>query len=71
MDQPIEPTKYSSQDPNMIKLKAYLMNTVAREFSQVAATPAEREEIVKEKLNKIYEQTRPQATRERANRAFS
>jgi pilus assembly protein CpaF len=57
MDQPIEPTKYSSQDPNMIKLKAYLMNTVAREFNQAAATPAEREAIVKEKLNKIYEQT--------------
>jgi pilus assembly protein CpaF len=57
MDQPIEPTKYSSQDPNMIKLKAYLMNTVAREFSQVAATPAEREVIVKEKLSKVYEQT--------------
>jgi pilus assembly protein CpaF len=41
----------------MIKLKAYLINTVAREYNQVAATPTEREAIVKEKLNKIYEQT--------------
>ena len=57
MDQPIEPTKYSSQDPNMIKLKAYLINTVAREFNQVAASPSEREAIVKEKLSKVYEQT--------------
>jgi pilus assembly protein CpaF len=57
MDQPAEPTKYSSLDPNMIKLKAYLINTVAREYNQVAATPTEREAIVKEKLNKIYEQT--------------
>ncbi|OGN94358.1 MAG: type II secretion system protein E [Chloroflexi bacterium RBG_13_50_21] len=57
MDQPIEPTKYSSQDPNMIKLKAYLINTVAREFNQVAGSPSERDAIVKEKLSNVYEQT--------------
>jgi len=57
MDQPNEPTKFSSQDPNMIKLKAYLINAVALEFNQVAASAAEREEIVKEKLTKIYERT--------------
>ena len=57
MDQPIEPTKFSSQDPNMIKLKAYLISTVAREFNQVAISPTEREAIVKEKLAKVYEQT--------------
>ena len=57
MDQPSEPTRYSSQDPNMLKLKAYLISTVAREFEQVATTAAEREVMVKDKLNKVYEQT--------------
>jgi pilus assembly protein CpaF len=57
MEQLIEPTKYSSQDPNMIKLKAYLINAVAREVNQVATSPEEREVIVKEILNKVYEQT--------------
>jgi len=57
MDQPSEPTRYSSLDPNMLKLKAYLISTVAREFEQVATTPAEREAMVKDKLNMVYEQT--------------
>jgi pilus assembly protein CpaF len=41
----------------MLKLKAYLISTVAREFEQVATTAAEREVMVKDKLNKVYEQT--------------
>jgi pilus assembly protein CpaF len=57
MEQPNEPIKYNSQDPNMIKLKAYLINSVAREFDQAAPSPEEREATVKEKLNKVYEQT--------------
>lgn len=57
MDQPIEPNKYSSLDPNMIKLKVYLINTVAREFDQAAPSPEEREATIKEKLSKVYEQT--------------
>jgi pilus assembly protein CpaF len=57
MDQPSEPTRYSSLDPNMLKLKAYLISTVAREFEQVATTSAEREAMVKDKLNMAYEQT--------------
>jgi pilus assembly protein CpaF len=57
MEQPIEPIKYNSQDPNMIKLKAYLIHTVAREFDQAPPSPEERDVIVKEKLNKVYEQT--------------
>ena len=28
MDQPPEPTRYSSLDPNMLKLRAYLISTV-------------------------------------------
>ena len=57
MEQPNEPIKYNSQDPNMIKLKAYLINSVSREFDQAAPSPEEREATVKEKLNKVYEQT--------------
>ena len=57
MEQPNEPIKYSSLDPNMIKLKAYLINSVAREFDQAAPSPEEREVTVKEKLSKAYEQT--------------
>ena len=49
MEQPIEPTKYNSQDPNMIKLKAYLINTVAREFDQAPPSPEDRTR----RLNKI------------------
>ncbi len=57
MDQPSEPTRYSSLDPNMLKLKAYLISTVSREFEQVATTPAEREAMVRDKLNSVYDQT--------------
>jgi pilus assembly protein CpaF len=67
MDQPIEPIKYNSLDPNMIKLKAYLINTVAREFDQAPPSPEEREAAIKEKLRKIYEHTQlklPESVRE-------
>jgi pilus assembly protein CpaF len=57
MDQPIEPTRYNSLDPNMIKLRAYLIDTVAREINQVAGSPTEREAKVKETLNKVYAHT--------------
>jgi len=44
-------------DPNLIKLKMYLINVVAREYSQETVSATEREALVKEGLNKAYEQT--------------
>ncbi len=57
MDQPPEPTRYSSLDPNMLKLRAYLISTVAREIEQVATTSSEREAMVNDKLKLVYAQT--------------
>ncbi len=51
------PTGLSNQDPNLLKLKTYLSNIVAREYNEVGATPSEREALVKEGLKKAYEQT--------------
>jgi pilus assembly protein CpaF len=57
MNNPKAPDRSPLQDPNLLKLKSYLINAVAREFNQATATPAERENLVKEALNKAYEQT--------------
>lgn len=54
------PDRSPLQDPNLIKLKTYLSNAVAREFNQATATASEREALVKEALNKAYEQTKLQ-----------
>lgn len=51
------PDRSPLQDPTLIKLKAYLMHAVAREFNQPTATATERDSLVKEALNKTYEQT--------------
>jgi pilus assembly protein CpaF len=41
----------------MLKLRAYLISSVAREFEQIATTPSEQEVMVKDKLNLVYAQT--------------
>ena len=51
------PDRSPMQDPYMVKLKTFLINAVAHEFNQVTSTPAERDALVKESLNKAYEQT--------------
>lgn len=60
MDSQKAPDRSPLQDPNLIKLKTYLSNAVAREFNQATATASEREALVKEALNKAYEQTKLQ-----------
>ena len=57
MDNPKAPDRSPMHDPNMIKLKTYLITAVAREFSQATASAAERSTLVKEALNKTFEQT--------------
>ena len=57
MNNPKAPDRSPLQDPNLLKLKSYLINAVAREFNQATATAAERENLVKDALNKAYEQT--------------
>ena len=54
---PSNPNTLSMHDPNLIKLKMYLINVVAREYSQETVSATEREALVKEGLNKAYEQT--------------
>ena len=57
MEKPMEDDSSYLQDPNMVKLKAYLNTTVSREFNEVSTTSDERAAIVQESLNKAYEQT--------------
>ena len=57
MDKPIEPDSSILLEKNIQKLKAYLINSVTREFNQVSTTSDERTALVKESLNKAYEQT--------------
>ncbi len=57
MDTPKAPDRSPLQDPNLVKLKTYLINAVAREFNQVSATADERSAMVKEALTRVYEQT--------------
>jgi pilus assembly protein CpaF len=51
------PDRSPLQDPNLIKLKTYLVNTVAREFNTASTSASERATLVKEALNSVYEQT--------------
>jgi pilus assembly protein CpaF len=51
------PDRSPLQDPNLIKLKTYLVNTVAREFNTISTSATERENLVKDALNRVYEQT--------------
>jgi pilus assembly protein CpaF len=51
------PDRSPLKDPNLIKLKNYLIHNVAREFNQPTESAAERDSLVKEALNKTYEQT--------------
>lgn len=57
METPKAPDRSPLQDPNLVKLKTYLINTIAREFSQASASAAERATMVKDALNKVYAQT--------------
>jgi pilus assembly protein CpaF len=57
MENPKAPDRSPLQDPKLIKLKAYLINAVSHEFTQVSASAAERESLVKDALKKAYEQT--------------
>jgi pilus assembly protein CpaF len=57
MENPMEPDSSHMQDPYMVKLKAYLINAVSREFNQISASLDERASLVQESLNKAYEQT--------------
>ncbi len=57
MDKPIEPDSSFLLEKNIQKLKAFLINSVTREFNQVSTTSEERNTLVKESLNKAYEQT--------------
>jgi pilus assembly protein CpaF len=57
MEKPMEDDSSYLQDPNMVKLKAYLNTTVSREFNEVSTSSDERAAIVQESLNKAYEQT--------------
>jgi pilus assembly protein CpaF len=54
---PIAPDRSPLQDPKLVKLKAYLINAVAREFNQASASASERETLIRDSLNKAYEQT--------------
>jgi pilus assembly protein CpaF len=52
---PIERPQFNN--PNLVKLKIHLINTVTAELNQVPTDPAERERIVREMLAKAYERT--------------
>jgi pilus assembly protein CpaF len=51
------PDRSPLQDPNLIKLKNYLINAVSREFTSVSSSASERESLLKGALDKAYEQT--------------
>jgi pilus assembly protein CpaF len=51
------PDRSPLQDPNLIKLKNYLINAVSREFNSVSSSATERESLLKGALDKAYEQT--------------
>jgi pilus assembly protein CpaF len=57
MENPMDPNNPRLDNATIVKLKAYLMDTVAHEFNQFSTTPTERETDVREGLSKAYEQT--------------
>jgi len=57
MENSMESGSIPSQDSNLAKLKTFLTNAVAHEFTQLSTSPAERATIVRESLTKAYEQT--------------
>lgn len=57
MEKSYDPVRSPLQDPKLVKLKAYLINAVAREFNQESTSAAERTTLIKEALNKVYTQT--------------
>jgi pilus assembly protein CpaF len=57
METPKAPDRSPLQDPNLIKLKTYLINIVAREFNAAFASSAERTAQINAALVKAYEQT--------------
>jgi pilus assembly protein CpaF len=52
-----ESNNHLTQEQYMVKLKAYLINAVSREFTQITSSSEERTAIVQESLNRAYEQT--------------
>jgi pilus assembly protein CpaF len=57
METPKTPDRSPLQDPKLVKLKTFLINAVAREFNEEITSAEERTTLVKEALNKAYEQT--------------
>jgi pilus assembly protein CpaF len=57
MDKPTDTENSYMQDPTLVKLKAYLINTISREFNQISTSSEERDKLIKESLNRVYEQT--------------
>ena len=57
MEIPIEPDHTLLKDPNLAKLKSYLINAITRDYNQASTSPAERTTVVQEGLTKAYEQT--------------
>jgi pilus assembly protein CpaF len=57
MDDPVVFPDRRLHDQNMVKLKAYIINTISREFNLVAASMSERTAAFREEILKVYEQT--------------
>jgi pilus assembly protein CpaF len=57
MVEPIESKVERTQDDNIAKLKAYLINAISREFDQVPSSAENRKAAVEESLTKAYERT--------------
>ena len=53
----MDPNIHRLDDATMVKLKAYLIDTVANEFNRISISPVERDTVVREGLTKAYEQT--------------
>jgi len=57
MENPIENDSAHAQEAYLVKLKAYLINAVSRDFNQISSSSDERAQLVQESLSKAYEQT--------------
>jgi len=55
---PMQPWVMRTQDPSLLKLKAYLISTVTTNLSQSPASPAERLTAIQEGLARVYAQTK-------------
>jgi pilus assembly protein CpaF len=57
MENALENDSAHAQDAYLVKLKAYLINAVSRDFNQISSSTDERAHLVQESLAKAYEQT--------------